>query len=288
MCGGASIFPYRKGTFDPALLDGDRIRITDSRYGMIWDLFHCGRCTHVFANPCPSPEFIRSLYEGLEDPLYQEEEKGRSRNFLRILKSLERLHPERGRLFDVGAATGILMDLASRRGWQAEGIEPSSWAVRTARERYGLDLIKGPFETASLPLGRYEAVTMVDFIEHIPHPLPAVRKARDILAPGGTLCLVTPDIRSAAARLAGGRWWHFRPAHLGFFTSRSLGFLLQEAGLRPVLSRKYSWTFSAHYLLSRKPAFRFLLKNPALGSLWKRIPVQLALRDSFEVYARKD
>jgi hypothetical protein len=85
----------------------------------------------------------------------------------------------------------------------------------------------------------------------------------------------------------GGKWWHFRPAHLCFFTETSLEYLLHRNGLSIVKKRKYSWTFSAYYLLSRRPRLKYLLKNSRLVSLWKKIPVKLALQDSFEVYAKK-
>jgi len=288
VCSSSSLSLYRKRTFDPSLLSKDRIKITDSDYGKIWNLSRCDNCTHVFANPCPSLDLIQSLYSEIEDPLYQEEEKGRSRNFIRILSALEKMHPEKGTLFDVGAATGILLDIAGKRGWEIDGIEPSTWAVNVAKDRYDLEIQKGIFEKAPLPVNWYTAVTMVDFIEHISHPNPAISKAHKILSKDGTLCLVTPNINSLAAQITGGKWWHFRPAHLGFFTKKSLDCLLRRNGLHVVKRRKYSWTFSAYYLLSRRPRWRCLLKNSAMASLWKKIPVKLALQDSFEIYAKKD
>jgi SAM-dependent methyltransferase len=280
--------PYRTGTFDTSSLSKDHIKITDSDYGKIWDLSQCNNCTHVFANPCPSQEFIQSLYGEIEDPVYQEEARGRSKNFRRILKSLDKIHPQRGILFDVGAATGILLDISRKLGWHVEGIEPSAWAIGVALDMYNLEIREGVFEEATLPKEHYTVVTMVDFIEHISHPLNAISIAQKILLPGGTLCLVTPDINSLAARIFGQKWWHYRPGHLAYFSKKSLYFLLQRSGFRIVKTRKYSWTFSLYYLLSRKPGLIFLLKNHVFASLWKKIPIKLALQDSFEIYATKD
>jgi SAM-dependent methyltransferase len=286
-CAGAEIRGYQKGTISGRLTQ-DEIKITDSRYGKTWDLSVCGDCGHIFANPCPSAEYLASLYGLVEDPLYEDEAAGRSRNFLRLLRRLERLAPEKGALFDVGAATGILLDLARRRGWAPAGIEPSSWAVKAAAQKYGLGLIEGAFETVSLPNDEYAAVTMVDFIEHTPLPFEAVKKAQAILRPAGLLVLVTPDIHSRAARLAGRRWWHLRPAHVAFFSRRSIGALLRRAGFSIVAERRYAWTFSLHYLLSRKPTLAAGLKAFGPASFLRRIPIKLALGDSFEVYAIKD
>jgi SAM-dependent methyltransferase len=287
VCSSPDLNPYKKGALDAANLSKEHIMITDSDYGKIWDLSRCGRCSYIFANPCPSPAFIQSLYGETEDPLYQEEARGRSKNFERILDRLGKIHPEKGLLIDVGAATGILMDIARKRGWDVEGVEPSSWAVRTAREKYGLVILEGAFESAPLQEEKYTVVSMVDFLEHIPHPFEAISLAQKVLVPGGTLCLVTPDVNSLAARIMGQKWWHFRPGHLGYFSKKSLLSLMHRGGFRVIQVRKYSWTFSLHYLLSRRPGFGIFLKSRFFASLFKKIPIKLALRDSFELYAKK-
>lgn len=287
VCASSSLSSFKKRTFDYLDLSKDQVKITDSEYGKIWDLSRCGNCTHVFANPCPTPAFIHSLYSEVADPIYEEEAQGRAKNFIRILSFLGKLYPNKEILFDVGAATGILLHLARQRGWKSEGIETSTWAVKVAAEKYNLNLLEGSFESHPLKPNHYTAVTMVDFIEHIPRPFDAVRKAFEILAPGGTLCVVTPDINSMATKITGLKWWHFRPGHLGYFSLKSLSFLLDRGGFRIKKRRKYSWTFSAHYLLSRKRGLKFLLKDPDLTSFWKKIPIKLALGDSFEIYATK-
>jgi SAM-dependent methyltransferase len=286
VCGAGDLVPYKKATFNTGLLGPEQVKITDSEYGKIWDLSRCRSCGHIFADPGPNPKFLASLYSRVEDPQYEEETEGRSRNFLRLLDRLDKLAPHKGALLDVGAATGILLDLARRRGWRPDGIEISEWAVRVARRKYGLPLRQGDLLELDLPREHYAAVSMVDIIEHVPQPLPVAARAWEVLKPGGLLCLVTPDIHSLAAKAAGRRWWHLRPGHLAYFSWRSLDLLLRRTGFRVVKLRRYAWTFSAHYLLSRRPAFRKLAES-GLTSFLKRIPIKLPLGDSFEIYARK-
>ena len=287
-CAGPRRRPFRKGNFDYARLDKDQIKITDSEYGKIWDLSRCEDCGHIFADPAPRPEFIFDLYRQVEDQAYDVESEGRSQNFRGILKTLDALQPERGTLFDVGAATGILLEAARGRGWTPNGIEASDWAAECARRTRNLPLRQGSFEEADVEPGSCRVVTMVDFIEHTPRPKDAVKKAGEILAPGGVLCIVTPDIHSLAARLAGPRWWHLRPGHLAYFSKKSLKALLGAAGFTIVRWKRYTWTFSAHYLLTRLKAFRFLVRGRRAAMIFKKIPIKLALGDSFEIYARKN
>ncbi len=286
-CTSASLETWRKGRLNPGKIRPADIKITDKEYGRTWDLSRCRNCGHVFAEPMPAPGYISRLYSRIEDPLYQQESQGREKNFQPILNILEKFHPEEGLLFDVGAATGILLHAAQKQGWKPDGIEPSSWAVKTAAESYGLCIRQGDFETFPLPEYHYTAVTMIDFIEHIPEPDRAVSKAAKILTPDGILCLVTPDLSSLVSRIAGKRWWHFRPAHLHYFNPLSLAVLLKRKGFTIIAIRRYAWTFSAHYLISRLPGLSFLLKNRKMASFWKSIPIKCALGDSLEVYARK-
>jgi 2-polyprenyl-3-methyl-5-hydroxy-6-metoxy-1,4-benzoquinol methylase len=286
VCGSTEISAWKKRTFDYLHLTRDQVKITDSEYGKIWDLWRCARCGHIFADPSPSPDFIASLYGQVEDPAYDEEAEGRVRNFLGILRGLEKLRPAKGRLFDVGAATGILLALARERGWMPAGVEPSGWAVARAAERRGLSIFHGTFADVPDDLGPFQTVTMIDIIEHTPRPREAVAKARALLEDGGLLCLVTPDIHSPAARLAGKRWWHLRPGHLAYFSRESLDRLLGDAGFRVIKRKRYAWTFSAHYLATRLRPGQF--ETGRTASLLKRIRIKLALGDSFEITAMKE
>jgi 2-polyprenyl-3-methyl-5-hydroxy-6-metoxy-1,4-benzoquinol methylase len=180
------------------------------------------------------------------------------------------------------------MYLAREKGWEPDGVEPSSWAIAVAKDKYNLTPMEGTLETVTLQSESYTAVTLIDFIEHISHPNKALSKIHEALKPGGTVCLVTPDIQSLAARAMGKGWWHFRPGHLAYFTKKSLLNLLEQSGFQVLRWRRYAWTFSAHYLLSRMFLFQFLVKNPRMALFWKKIPIKLALRDSFEVYAKKE
>ncbi|MCP2520067.1 class I SAM-dependent methyltransferase [Candidatus Aminicenantes bacterium AC-335-K20] len=287
LCGNREIKFFRKGNIKLENLSPNDIKITDSQYGKFWDLFACKNCNYIFSSALASANIIHSLYKEIKDPEYDEEAENRSLNFIRILSFIEKLKPEKGKLFDVGAATGILLNLAKKRGWKIDGIEPSKWAVNYALNKYGLRIKEGIFEEAELSENYYDVVTMIDLIEHIPDPVTGVKKAYKILKKNGILCIVTPDVRSFMAKFFGKRWWHFRPAHLSYFSRKSLTYLLKNSGFEIVKERKYVWTFSLYYLLSRFKIFTPLLKSHRISSLWKRIPLKLALGDSIEVYALK-
>lgn len=283
LCRGGSIALFKKGTVEPQALGAADFRITDSHYGSRWTLFSCRDCGFVFANPVPDAEAIERFYAALEDEEYSQEGEGRGRNFAAILKRLGRLAPPGSSLLDVGAASGIFLNLARAAGYRVQGIEPSAALVADAERLYGLKLFHGPAEqfAASEP---FAVVTLLDVLEHVTDPHAFLGAVARFVAPGGTLVVVTPDIASLAARLLGGRWWHYRAAHVNFFRRSSLERLLAGHGFAVARRRRFAWNFSAYYLATRLLPF---LKGTPLQRPLKALHLRLQLFDSWEVYARK-
>ena len=284
LCGSADTRPFRRGTVDPGVLSAADFRITDNRYGSLWSFSRCGDCRFVFADPAPSADSLAAFYADLEDNEYGAEAENRARNFRVILDRLERIAPPGNDLLDVGAASGIFMNLAKERGFRVQGIEPSAQLVAEARQRYGLEVLQGTVD-ALPPEAVFHVITCLDLIEHLADPLPELRRITARLAPGGILVAVTPDINSLAARLAGRRWWHYRTAHVNFFARPSLERLMSLLGLEIVSRRRYAWHFSLFYLATR--LWPSLGRRPTLQRILKNINCKLQLLDSWEIYARK-
>ncbi|MCU0236616.1 MAG: class I SAM-dependent methyltransferase [Acidobacteria bacterium] len=283
LCRGREIRLFKKGTFDPQAIGAADFRITDSHYGSRWTLFSCRDCAFVFANPVPDGEAIAGFYAALEDEEYSQEDEGRGRNFAVILRRLGRFAPPGSPLLDVGAASGIFLNLARGAGYEVAGIEPSARLVADAERLYGLKLFLG--SAGQYPAGRaFAVVTLLDVLEHVTDADAFLGTLERLLAPGGMLVIVTPDIGSLAARMMGGRWWHYRAAHVNFFNRRSLDRLLAAHGFAVILRKRFAWNFSAYYLLTRLLPF---LKGGALQRPLKKLHLKLQLFDSWEIYARK-
>ncbi|MEW6457255.1 MAG: class I SAM-dependent methyltransferase [Acidobacteriota bacterium] len=274
---------FRKGNIRLEHLESKDFKVTDSQYGKLWDLSKCEMCDFVFANPMPSKAQILKYYQSMEDNAYQKEEEGRSFNFLRIINYLEKISRKNAKLLDVGTATGIFINLAKSKGFNATGIEPSKWSVEKAKEIYGIELIQEDFLDYEFGNEGFDVVTLIDLIEHTPYPEKVVEKTHNILKNKGVIVIVTPDVFSPVAKILGRRWWHFRPAHLVFFTKKSLTKLLELNGFKILKIRKYVWKFTLSYIMSR---FK-IMKRVSEWRFFKKLYIILALGDSLEVYARR-
>jgi 2-polyprenyl-3-methyl-5-hydroxy-6-metoxy-1,4-benzoquinol methylase len=158
---------------------------------------------------------------------------------------LERLAPfrDRGTLLEVGSGAGFFVRTAERAGWKATGLEVMPAGVRFAREALGVDVRLGTLDGTDLPAGGFDAVVLLDVIEHLHDPRAVLARARSLLRPGGALLLFTPNYDALSRRALGTPWAVLSPVeHLYYFTEASLGRVLREAGFRgATFDRRVGW-----------------------------------------------
>jgi ubiquinone/menaquinone biosynthesis C-methylase UbiE len=267
-------------------------RCTHSGYGTHPPIVRCRQCGLVYTDPRPNGSDILETYQAVEDPLYIEEREGRVLTFEHHLKPLERLtgKPAGRPLLDVGAYSGVFVEIAAEHGWDAWGVEPSSWAVEQARSR-GLRVVQGALETADLPDGHFDVVTMWDVIEHLTDPREALLQARRLLTPGGLLVIHTIDIESLFARLMGPRWPWLMEMHIYYFSRHTLRAMLERCGFHVLSDAPQGRYLRLGYLMNRVGALAPPLGQPAewlvtrLGLRSLAVPINLG--DLFTAYARK-
>ncbi len=251
LCGAfeqRELYPSRLS--DPAHLDVQKLfACTSSAYGECGPIVQCTRCWLVFQNPQPDPAAVLAAYEEVVDERYAEEREGRVHTFRRALRELEE-YAAPGRLLDVGAHLGVFIEVARAAGWEAEGIEPSRWAVAEARAR-GIPITCGALAEFDAAPGTFDAVTMWDVIEHLPDPLAELRRAHELLRPRGTIAISTMDVEAPIARLLGRRWPWYMEMHLIYFSRRTLARMVETAGFEVLNVRRHRRIVRLAYLVSR-------------------------------------
>jgi SAM-dependent methyltransferase len=79
----------------------------------------------------------------------------------------------------------------------------------------------------------YDVVLLRHVIEHLPDAGASVRALSGNLEPEGIIVIATPNFESWTARVLGVHWyWMTLPAHLNYFTPRSVRQLLESSGYR--------------------------------------------------------
>ena len=176
------------------------------------------------------------------------------------------------RVLDAGAGAGRLVMELRRRGYDAEGIEPSQRSAAAAHSA-GLPVVQRAIEEHSD--SGLDAVVLWHVLEHLDDPAAALKRVVGWVGPGGLVLIGVPNAASWQARIGDAGWLHWdAPRHRVHLTVRGLSELLRGAGLAPVRTRHFVWEHNPAAmwmaLLSRAgmtPGFPFhaLKRNVAIG-----------------------
>lgn len=252
VCGSESLAPH----LTVARSSDGNLAATTTDYGAApGDIVRCAACGHMQVRELPAEDLLEEEYAQVWEEAYVAEEAGQRATARRALERIERHVPGSGgaggALCDLGCWVGFLLSEADRRGWRVTGVEPSHYGAAYARQRLSLDVQEATIATASLPRESFDAVVMGDVIEHLPNPGAALRRAAELLRPGGVLYLTLPDAGSTVARVLGARWWSVLPTHVHYFTGQSLARLLGRSGFAVEWAGSAPKAFSVGYYLGR-------------------------------------
>lgn len=189
---------------------------------------------------------------------YNQTESNRNTLFDHILDTIEKKSVD-GRLLDVGTGCGLFLHAARERGWMVKGIEPSYESVKTATNRYDLEIFHGILKEF-LDKDLFDVVTFVNVLDHSAEPWNEMKQAYKLLKPGGFIYLRFPNgfLHTGLPRLA---------AHLGLsdkfqkyfifhqfsFSSKFIKRLLSDNGFSDVFVSNSILTEGDFYTLFPNP-----------------------------------
>jgi len=255
----------------------DAFVISDRNYGITSNIYQCRTCKFM---QCHDFQNVLQYYEKMEDEVFDEMWNERNLQQRKLLEYVSKSKAS-GKLLDIGAGNGMLVNQALRMGYEAIGIEPSKWLKSRAVKR-GLPVYQGSFPNHDFQ-GPYDVVTLVDMLEHVTNPIAILRSVRSVMKKDGLGMLVTPDAGSFFARLFKFKWWHFRVAHIGYFNKKNLFLALERAGLKVVKIKRPGWYFNLDYLLQRLNHYLPSALNFPTFNFMKRIVLPFNVYDSLLV-----
>jgi 2-polyprenyl-3-methyl-5-hydroxy-6-metoxy-1,4-benzoquinol methylase len=243
-------------------------------------LLYCRRCQLGQLSPLPTDAELNALYassayfsrgDGVGYADYVADAPQHARSFRARLAMLLRYGPIDD-LLEIGCGPGLFLAEARRLGvTHVVGVDPNPWAVEQACGR-GVEAHVGSVETID-PSRRFDAVVMLDVLEHVVAPLPFLAAVRARLRPDGRLLVMTPNIRSLLARVSGRRWVSLKaPEHVRYYSPRSVRALLDAAGFDVLAVRAAGQYVTVAFFLAR---LERLVPRPA--RVLRRVADALAL-----------
>lgn len=253
-----------------------------SRAGL--EFVKCSGCGLVYINPQPSDTEIAALYSedyykpwGLDTDSSTVSEM-KIFTFDEKLAAVERFIGK-GKVLDIGCATGFFLEAARKRGWDVFGVEISPYSAAIAKERFGEDRVfNGPLEGALYKDTFFDAVFMSDLIEHVKDIGGFLREVFRIVRRGGIIAIVTPNIESLSYRLMRSSWPHLKMEHLYYFSSSTMKRLLEREGFNPVHSSAATKALNLSYIERQFSTYPMPVLTPALKMMARVLPEWLKNR----------
>ena len=155
--------------------------------------YRCPSCDLIFAERQADAGANLKYYQNF----YFDEHSGdqhsgqRATIYRQILDFLEEFHTK-GSLLDVGCGCGLFLSEAHKRGWLIFGVDPSWQSIALAQSMIGKHFICGTID--DLPADRrYDAIVMINVLDHMVEGWQALKKIHHLLAPEGILYLRFPN-----------------------------------------------------------------------------------------------
>jgi SAM-dependent methyltransferase len=206
---------------------------TKSSYGVTWQVLKCLSCGHGFVVNRPTSEQLSKIYTkaaGSEEEAFALPSEWESdRNARTMASTVARLTNERGLVLDVGSGCGVFSYHLHKKGFSPVLLDYNQLAERSAAQIPGARFVWAGFEDFASEQP-FSAILMSQSLEHALNPLTWLRRAADMLQPGGLLAIALPNFRGVYRLLGARDPFICPPFHLNFFTPVSMRLALRSAG----------------------------------------------------------
>jgi len=196
------------------------------------------------------------------DKTYQENESHFKNIFMTRFAIARRYVKKPGKVLDIGASTGVMLDIFKEDKWETWGIEPSE-SAKVASEK-GHKILRTLFENAKLPDNYFDLVIMNHTLEHLDNPVLVLTKIHKILNKDGILLIDVPNAGGLGSKILGDKWpYRLSEEHKSQFTKESLRKVFEETGFKVIYFKSRSGIFELsnpiqdiwESLISRKKRF---------------------------------
>lgn len=242
----------------------------------IYQYCRCGACDLLYIQPTPAdrldtiypPNYYSFADKAKKNVVVRLKEWLDKRAFRRFLKNIP---GDNLNVLDIGGGSGwlagLLRDVDPRiRNTQVVDIDAGA---RSLAERAGHSFFCGLIEDFASD-DRYHAILMLNLIEHVVDPVAVLKRAGELLAPGGRIYVKTPNFRALDAKLFRNRNWggYHCPRHFVLFSRESFALVSSKAGLA-VKEFRYTqgapfWSVSILEMLRRRGMVSVTAERPAI------------------------
>lgn len=248
----------------------------------------CSSCGFMLINPQPSNEILSKIYDeqyfvlsSSEDGITHASDLKKSTAALYLDILLGKSHKALGSLLEIGCGNGDLLSLAADRGLCVTGVEFSSVACKTARDKlkdYNGLIIQGEIDALTGQTECFDYIIFNDVLEHVRDPRSFLQTVYELLKQGGKIFCVVPSLDSWSARLLKTNWMEFKTEHLSYFDTRNLRSILFQEGFSEIKHFPAKKILSVEYILSHFKKYPVPFWSSLLFFLYNYVPKNISCK----------
>jgi len=143
-------------------------------------------------------------------------------------------------ILDIGSGPGFFLKIGKERGWNVLGVEPGKPAYEYSTNVLGLNVKHEFFSKKNhTEFGKFNVIHMNNVLEHVVNPIEMMELVKEILLPGGLICISSPNDFNPLQLMANKElgkepWWVVPRHHINYFDSKSLNGLFARVGIQSV------------------------------------------------------
>lgn len=215
-----------------------------------YDVVICEKCGFAFADNIPDQAFFETYYKEMskktfyiKNKVFKKEknsnyEKEMNKRLIYSFSCFRKFLNKEDRILDLGCYTGELMKILKDHGYKnLIGIDPSDYAVKVAKARYGIKVVKASIFDDLGHLGKFDFIIINHILEHIKNLSEFLQKIKNLLNFKGKVYIETPDadnffISQSNKYLPEHQeaFQQFSVEHINFFTKKSTYNLMKLNG----------------------------------------------------------
>lgn len=213
---------------------------TINRFEEPLKIFQCPICKLQMQNTFdPYKYYTKEYFEGTANYNYFDERK-----YYKYceyvwnarLKTIKKYKPPPARFLDIGCSFGGFIKSAIKYGYDAEGIDISSYAIQECKKDPVLK--NRVFHNHILdfnPTNKYDIITLIEVLEHLPEPQKVFKKLYNLLNEKGLLIIQTANFDGLQAKLQKENYHYYLPGHLFYYSKSNLTKHLKEYGFNHLI-----------------------------------------------------
>lgn len=131
-------------------------------------------------------DLYQELYE-VEDRHWWHQHKRK------VVYKLINVFTQRGKVLDIGAGTGKILQELKQKGWQVEGLESAEKAIQFCKKR-GIETKFIDIQNQNFPFANesFDLVIILDVLEHLDDEKKVISEIERVLKPAGVVIVTAP------------------------------------------------------------------------------------------------